>query len=1086
MRCRAGWRGWGLLLLACVFVPAAGGLRAEAGDELEEDTANVVGSLHPFGVVGLPDAYEHAARGRERPEAIRHGLRWLAAHQAPDGSWRPDELDWCDGAQRKEGAPDGKGKPLYVPGVTGMVVAAFLGAGHTQDGKGPFAQTVRHALTWLVKVQDEEGCFGPRTMQQYVYNHAFGALAVVEAYAMTGDAHLSGPAQKALDFIEMARNPYFAWRYGIKPGDNDTSVTGCVATPLLAALRLDRAGDRAGLIEPLAVDASAFAGVRAWLGQVTDPSTGRVGYVTRGTGPARPQEFVGQFPGEMSEACTAIAVLLRQALPGWDATPQDAKRNQEMVGKGTRLMLGLLPRWEPHGGTIDLYYWYYATMALRLVGGKAWETWDEALANVLLDHQRRDGEVCGARGSWDPLGVWAKSDGGRMYATALALLMLETPDRLRTLPEDRSDLLEALAVKDLPAGTRASVLRGLGALHVPGAATAVAPWVADENAGICVAAIETLGGLEASREGAAALVRRLGDPRIEVRRAAARALASQGAELKPHLGALTARLGDEDVEVAAGAARALGASGAPAAADPLKPLLEKGDVALRTAAAGALFRLTGDRTSTRPVLVEGLQARRGAVRLEAATALEAMAPEVGAAAAVLRAACKDDVVRVRLHAAAALHAAGLDPEADVDVWITALDAPRARDRLLAMRYLQKAPSPKATARLARQLLVDSTLLRVEAARTLAAVGPGARAAAPALGWCAENGPAVLRQEAAKAYSALAMDAEAGRTVLFGVFDRKEKDTRLLDGAEHGLVLLRAALLPGIVRRAQEGGQVTRDRMLGVLARIGPDAVSAAPALGTLLAGTRDTGLAYSLVVTLGALGPGAATQLPNLEPVLAWKNVLVRNEALRTVAGWAAGSDPALALLLQVAGDADTEKRALRVLALDLLGGLGPRASTAGPVLLSAIDGTERGAREAAVGALQSLWPTSEPFLQRALESTASRARDGAARAVAGIGPEATSLVKPLLEILGHGGQGVRSSFGNALAAIGKPAVHGLVYLLRSDKDMVRAEAARVLGDIGPDAHRALGRLRRLRKDRNPQVRQEAGMAIDKIKPPRR
>ena len=43
---------------------------------------------------------------------------------------------------------------------------------------------------------------------------------------MTGSAIYKGSAQKALDFIALARNPYFAWRYGVKPGDNDTSVTG--------------------------------------------------------------------------------------------------------------------------------------------------------------------------------------------------------------------------------------------------------------------------------------------------------------------------------------------------------------------------------------------------------------------------------------------------------------------------------------------------------------------------------------------------------------------------------------------------------------------------------------------------------------------------------------------------------------------------------------------------------------------------------------------------------------------------------------------------------------------------------------------
>ena len=52
---------------------------------------------------------------------------------------------------------------------------------------------------------------------------AEGALA--EAYALSRAPRLREPAQKAIDFIQMAQNPYLAWRYGVRPQDNDTSVT---------------------------------------------------------------------------------------------------------------------------------------------------------------------------------------------------------------------------------------------------------------------------------------------------------------------------------------------------------------------------------------------------------------------------------------------------------------------------------------------------------------------------------------------------------------------------------------------------------------------------------------------------------------------------------------------------------------------------------------------------------------------------------------------------------------------------------------------------------------------------------------------
>ncbi len=581
-----------LLCMSVACVLLGSGVRPAHADEWAEAQGRAIGALQPFGVLGLPHALDSSAAGAARGEAIHLALEWLAAHQTADGSWRPGELSWCNGEKQPDDkAADGKGKNLYETGVTGMIAAAYLAAGHTHRGKHPFASVVRRALTWLVKHQDKEGCVGPRSHQQYVYNHAFGALALVEAYAATGDPHLREPAQKALDFSAYARNPGLAWRYGVKPGDNDTSVMGCMVMPFYVALRLNRAGARAGMLEPLGLDDTIFDGVRAWTEKIVDPYYGRAGYVQRGTGPARPQEQLDEFPGEKSEALTAITVLMRLLLPAWDGTKERRKASEEMIAKGVKLMSALPPVWAPGKGTIDLYYWYYATMAMQRVGGEAWKAWDGALATALLDNQRLDGDLCDVRGSWDAEGVWAKSDGGRLYTTALCVLMLETPDRMRALPEDRTDLLAALHTKGLPTDRLPGILRGLGWLRVPKAGAAVVTFVDHDDAEVCAAAAEALGHLDAGRQGVRLLVRLLGDARPVVRRAAVRALASQGPHLTPHLEALQAHLADADVEVAAGAARALGASGQASVVDGLSARLDGGDLALRVAAAAALARV---------------------------------------------------------------------------------------------------------------------------------------------------------------------------------------------------------------------------------------------------------------------------------------------------------------------------------------------------------------------------------------------------------------------------------------------------------------------------------------------------------------
>ena len=75
-------------------------------------------------------------------------------------------------------------------------------------------------------MQGEDGFFGDPASPWALLNHSMATLAMCEAYGMTGSPIFKCSAQKCLDFIALSRNPYYAWRYGVKPGDNDSSVTG--------------------------------------------------------------------------------------------------------------------------------------------------------------------------------------------------------------------------------------------------------------------------------------------------------------------------------------------------------------------------------------------------------------------------------------------------------------------------------------------------------------------------------------------------------------------------------------------------------------------------------------------------------------------------------------------------------------------------------------------------------------------------------------------------------------------------------------------------------------------------------------------
>jgi len=1063
-----------------VFVAVACLVGDAHADELEDELALAIEGLHAFGVRGLPAAYKHAAGGAKRREAIALGLNWLTAHQSGDGTWKPHELFWCHGKENHDAAPSGKGKALYEIGITGMTVSAYLGAGYTHRGSHPHAHAVRKALIWLVAAQGKDGCVGPRTVQQYVYNHAFATLALVEAYALTGDPKLRRPAQKAIDFSAFARNPGLAWRYGIRPGENDTSVTGCMGMPLYVALRLNRAGERAGLLEPIGLDDAAFAGIRNWLDKVTDPDYARVGYVMRGTGPARPQAYVDEFPGDKSESLTAIAVLMRLVLPGRDETAKEKEKSAFLIAKGVELMLDLRPLWSESEGSIDFYYWYYASMALRQVGGPAWKAWDEALAATLLGSQCQHGRVCGRLGSWDAVSIWAKADGGRIYATAMALLMLETPDRMRPIPSDRSDLIEAVRTKELSADRRASILRGLGQLRVPKAGEAVTDWLTHEAAAVRAAAAEALGHLEVDGKSVRALARLLDDKEPAVRLAVVRALVRQGPKARSALGKLAEHLDDEDAEVAAGAARAIGVSGTAAAAETLRPRLKTGPMALRVAAAAAVYELTSETMDALPVLLEGLAAPSVRVRVQAAAALEQIKPKAAQAGAALLGALKDASADVRIHAAGALYATGQSQEACIDAWISALDAADGRSRMWAMQRLQLVGSPRPTAKLAQQLFGGSSALRIQAAATLEAAGHGARPAAAALAWGTQNGPSAVRKAASRALAALEMDVPSARTHLMPQFAAKPRVPRLEEGAATALVLLGEPIVPTLIDALRHGSDASKLWMLQVLGRLGPTAETAVPEIARALR-EGDRKRKYDAAIALARIGPRAVGALSALETLLDGRDASLQRVALDAVASIAPGSDRAVQMLVKAAQRTGREYQRTRAGAVIAMASLGKRGEGVVGFLFTILAGDDKSLREHAITTLAALWPYSERSLRVALEKGGPKVRWAAAEVIIRVGPDARKLIKPLTKMLEGGGFSGDAKYADALGAIGKPAVTALIKLLRSKRADVRREAARALGLIGPDAKKSLKHLKKLLSDRDPMVASKARRSIKRI-----
>lgn len=314
---------------------------------------------------------------KESEAAVERGLAWLAHHQNADGSWSLDRFSVnCKHTKCRDAAPiasDGA--------ATGLALLPFLAAGHTHRD-GAYRTQVEHGLLWLREHQDADGRLEPGSYRPF-YGHAIAALALCEAYAMTRDPKLRAPAQKAIDYIVGGQHSSGGWRYTLGQL-SDTSVTGWQVMVL-------RSGELAGLTVP----AKTFEGVRRWLRRVegNKPAGGLFGYQS-----ASP-----------TAAMTAQGLLCLQML--------GTRRDDLRMRAGANHLLQHLPRRQVETS----YYWYHATQVMFHMQGKYWRAWNDRFRDLLVADQIQNGPMAG---TWTPRDPREKT-GGRLYATALRILMLE-------------------------------------------------------------------------------------------------------------------------------------------------------------------------------------------------------------------------------------------------------------------------------------------------------------------------------------------------------------------------------------------------------------------------------------------------------------------------------------------------------------------------------------------------------------------------------------------------------------------------------------------------------------------------------------
>ena len=159
------------------------------------------------------------------------------------------------------------------------------------------------------------------------------------------------------------------------------------------------------------------------------------------------------------------------------------------------------------------------------------------------------------------------------------------------------------------------------------------------------------------------------------------------------------------------------------------------------------------------------------------------------------------------------------------------------------------------------------------------------------------------------------------------------------------------------------------------------------------------------------------------------------------------------------------------------------------PNLIEALKDQYGVVREVPVIALGNIGPDARaavPALIEALNVEQEWIRRRAAWALGKIGPGARAAVPALIEALRDENRRVGVSAHYALFRIVShpEAIPNLIEALRQGTHLVREDAARVLGNIGPDAKAAVSALAEAQKDEVADVRWSAAEALKKIQAP--
>ncbi|MGE0709971.1 MAG: prenyltransferase/squalene oxidase repeat-containing protein [Planctomycetota bacterium] len=316
----------------------------------------------------------------EAKRAIDESVEWLAAQQFErSGRWAAKP-------------------PQFQMSVTALAGLALLAHGVTPDS-GPHAETLRRCLLWVLDAQKTDEpfagllCDSKEPMaesERPMHGHGFALLLLGQAYGTSRDPVLRERIHRAIALgvrlTERTISPAGGWFYWPSHVRGNARDEGSVTITQIQALRSAR---NAGV----AVSASVVERAVSYIKRSQNPDGG-VRYMLRpSSSPA-------------SAALTSAGIVVLQ-----DAGEYHGDAIERAYGYlRTNLRTDL-----PEEQKWFFYTHLYASQAMFQRGGASWKAYFPKIRNQLLEMRQ------GAH--------WESRDVGPAYATAMALLILQLPNR---------------------------------------------------------------------------------------------------------------------------------------------------------------------------------------------------------------------------------------------------------------------------------------------------------------------------------------------------------------------------------------------------------------------------------------------------------------------------------------------------------------------------------------------------------------------------------------------------------------------------------------------------------------------------------